>query len=193
MDWTIIRDDGFDLAFDITILAEGDRWDTNRNDKGNWTGGAVGVGALRGSRYGISAASYPTLDIKNITPAQARSLYLADYANRFSFSKLPTLLGIVVFDSAVNNGVGFAVETLQTCVSAKADGSFGPKSLAALHSYVNNDSANVLRLCAEFSRLRLVRMTNLSAWHAEPGWSKRLAYLPYRAIAAMTTTSTIGD
>ena len=39
-------------------------------DTGNWTGGAVGRGTLVGTKYGISAASYPTLEHRG---ADARS------------------------------------------------------------------------------------------------------------------------
>jgi hypothetical protein len=34
---------------------------------------------LKGIKYGISAASYPTLDISNVTLTQAQDIYEADY------------------------------------------------------------------------------------------------------------------
>lgn len=34
------------------------------NDRGNWTGHNVGVGILKGTKYGIAAHAYPRLDIK---------------------------------------------------------------------------------------------------------------------------------
>lgn len=33
-------------------------------DPGNWTGGRIGHGQLRGTQHGISAAAYPNLDIR---------------------------------------------------------------------------------------------------------------------------------
>ncbi|WP_236513543.1 glycosyl hydrolase 108 family protein, partial [Escherichia coli] len=56
----------FDQAFKVTIGHEGS-FTLNKNDAGNWTGGKVGVGQLKGTKYGIAANSYPNLDIKNLT------------------------------------------------------------------------------------------------------------------------------
>jgi lysozyme family protein len=43
----------------------------NAKDPGNWTGGKVGKGILKGTKYGIAAASFPNLDIANLTKEQA--------------------------------------------------------------------------------------------------------------------------
>ena len=59
------NDADFKQAFDLLIGHEGG-YTNNPNDPGNWTGGKVNSGTLRGTKYGISAASYPTLDIKNL-------------------------------------------------------------------------------------------------------------------------------
>ena len=56
----------FEDAFARLIGNEGE-FDDSPKDRGNWTGGAIGVGELRGTKYGISAAAFPTLDIKAIT------------------------------------------------------------------------------------------------------------------------------
>ena len=52
----------FDKAFDIIVGVEGG-FSLDPNDPGNWTGGKRGVGELKGTRWGISAKSYPHLDI----------------------------------------------------------------------------------------------------------------------------------
>ena len=36
-------------------------------DRGNWTTGVIGKGELKGTKYGVSAMSYPHLDIRNLT------------------------------------------------------------------------------------------------------------------------------
>ena len=61
----------FDKAFDRLIGHEGGFTNDSR-DAGNWTGGKVGVGKLVGTKFGLSAATYPTLDIKNITIVEAK-------------------------------------------------------------------------------------------------------------------------
>ena len=59
----------FDEAFRRLIGHEGG-YSTDRRDPGNWTGGKVGVGVLKGTKYGIAANTYPNLDIKNLVVFQ---------------------------------------------------------------------------------------------------------------------------
>lgn len=50
-----------------------------RNDGGNWTSGKVGQGKMcGGTKYGISCAYHPGVDIKNLTRAGAAKLYRVD-------------------------------------------------------------------------------------------------------------------
>jgi lysozyme family protein len=67
----------FNASFDrlISPKVEGG-FTLNPKDSGNWTGGKIGVGELKGSNFGISAAAYPKLDIKNLTREKVRPLYL---------------------------------------------------------------------------------------------------------------------
>ena len=64
----------FEQAFAIVVGHEG-TFCAERRDPGNWSGGAVGKGELRGTRFGISAAAYPTEDIANLTCAAAERIY----------------------------------------------------------------------------------------------------------------------
>ena len=67
----------FDLAFTRLIGNEG-VLSMDPKDSGNWTGGKIGLGKLKGSKYGISAASYPMVDIANLTLEGAKAIYLRD-------------------------------------------------------------------------------------------------------------------
>ena len=71
---------GFDRAFEETISLEGG-FSRDPDDNGNWTGGRKGLGELKGTKYGISAAQYPSLDIENLTPHGAKEIYRRDYWN----------------------------------------------------------------------------------------------------------------
>lgn len=68
----------FDAAFALTVGEEGG-FSQDPRDGGNWTGGAPGKGSLRGTKYGISAASYPTLHIDALTLADAKAIYRRDF------------------------------------------------------------------------------------------------------------------
>jgi hypothetical protein len=93
------------------------RWESGyqnvHNDAGNWTGGKVGVGELKGTNFGISAASYPNLDIKNLTRQQANDIYRRDYWIASGADQLPWPACLIVFDTAVLHGVGTAKAWLQ--------------------------------------------------------------------------------
>lgn len=74
------------------------------NDAGNWTGCAVGVGKLVGTKFGISACSYPNLDIPNITMSVADEIYFNDYWKFIGADKLPWPNCLIAFDTAVLHG-----------------------------------------------------------------------------------------
>lgn len=82
------------------------------NDRGNWTSGKIGVGVNKGTKYGITAMTYPTLDIKNLTLDEARAIYKRDYWDKMNGDKLEPALALVAFDTAINSGVGKAIELL---------------------------------------------------------------------------------
>lgn len=104
----------------------------DEDDPGNWTGGAVGSGFLKGTKYGISAATYPTLDIKNLTVEAAKSLFKKDFWIKFGVSELPAFIRPHYFDVCVNSGNSRAAKILQRAVGVTPDGIIGPKTRAAL-------------------------------------------------------------
>jgi hypothetical protein len=83
-------------------------------DKGNWTGCAQGKGENKGTNFGISACSYPNLDIKNLTKQQAIDIYARDYWVPSGASELPWPYCLLVMDTAVLHGVGAAKGWLAT-------------------------------------------------------------------------------
>ena len=127
----------FNIAVGLTLINEGG-YENNPNDSGNWTGGKVGEGELKGTKYGISAAEFPTLDIVNMTEAEAQVIYKSKYwlvlyeaiKDQFVTNKL--------FDLGVLFGQGTAIKILQTVLQpqfsdVKVDEIFGPATLAAVN------------------------------------------------------------
>lgn len=92
----------FARAFEIIVGVEG-ALSVDPNDKGNWTGGQIGAGELKGTKYGISAASYPDLDIVNLTLEQAGAIYKRDYWDAWSLDTVPWDRALVTFDAAVQH------------------------------------------------------------------------------------------
>jgi lysozyme family protein len=162
-----------------------------REDPGNWTGGAVGRGILRGTKYGISAAAFPTLDIQGLTLEQARDIYRALYWDKMGCAALPFPLAFLVFDAAVNNGNGNSAKFLQQAVGAAADGLIGTATRAAIARTLGNGSPErVDALCAEFQARRMVFMAGLSTWRTFGlGWARRLCAPPFQALRLATANN----
>ena len=101
----------FNEAYKIVLGHEGG-YQNLHNDRGNWTTGVVGKGKNKGTKYGITAMSYPDLDIINLTLDDARQIYKENYWDRINGDKLEPALALVAFDTAINSGVGRAIEFL---------------------------------------------------------------------------------
>ena len=162
------------------IFAHEKGYSSIRTDPGNWTGGRVGRGKLLGTKYGIAANSYPTLDIKNLSIDEAAEIYKQDYLKPIRADKLSSATAFQLFDFAINSGVSRAIKTLQKSIGVTVDGAFGPKTLRRVKNF--NDVDLAITLLAE----RLDFMTRLRSWSDfGKGWSRRIAKnMSYVAIDA---------
>jgi lysozyme family protein len=163
--------DNFARCFAFTLGAEGG-YSNNAADPGNWTGGAVGNGELRGTKFGISASAYPQLDIANLTQDEAEAIYRRDYWAALQGDDLPLPIALVAFDAAVNAGPRRAISWLQLAAGIPADGVLGSATLAALNA---GDAAALAR---EALVRRLEFSTHLATWASFGlGWSRRIIAL----------------
>lgn len=132
----------FRTAVNITMDPEHEGgYQCLHGDKGNWTGGAVGVGELKGTKYGISAAQFPTLDIANLTTDQAAQIYQEGYW-KDGYSQIDDqLIANKLFDMGVLFGVHTAVKMIQISMAKEinlvSDGTFGPNTLSAVNQFAN--------------------------------------------------------
>lgn len=158
---------GFADAFARTCGLEGDgRLSTDPNDSGNWTGGEVGAGKLVGSRFGISAAAFPEVDIASLTYGQAQALAKQRYWDPYQCDQLNPVLGWLVFDTAYNGG--HPAQWLQRAVGVTVDGVIGAQTIAGVRN--KPLTTVVLRFLAD----REDYWTECEAWGAEGrGWIHR--------------------
>ena len=118
----------FEQAFERLIGHEAG-YTNLRSDPGNWTGGVVGKGQLKGTKYGIAANTYPHIDIKNLTLAEAKEIYRRDWWEKLGAEQLHSAIVFQLWDFAVNAGKSRAIKELQQVVGVPADGIIGPKRL----------------------------------------------------------------
>ena len=73
---------------------------------------------------------------KGETPSKemVRSFYKANFWDKVRGDELPAGIDYLVYDFAVNAGVGRAVKTLQSAVGTNPDGVIGPATIAAVKS-----------------------------------------------------------
>jgi lysozyme family protein len=147
----------FDSCFEKVVAHEGGYVNDPRDPGGE-------------TNWGISKRSYPSVDIKALTVDEAKAIYQRDYWERAQCSKLPPNIAYLVFDAAVNSGIGQSIRFLQRAIGVADDGAMGPLSLAAVGRM---DAESV---AARFLGQRLDFMTRLSTWETYgKGWSRRIA------------------
>ena len=120
------------------------------------------------TKFGISKAAYPALDIAALTEDDARAVYRRDYWDACRCDSLPAPLDWLVFDAAVNQGVQAAGKMLQGAVGVAVDGKIGPATVAA----AKRADAEAP---ARFMTLRAMRYASSPGWvRYGAGWVKRL-------------------
>ena len=170
----------FESAFEKTVGLEGG-FGADPRDRGNWSSGRIGVGELRGTKYGISAAAYPTLDIKNLTLNHAKDIYLRDYWLPLSLDEVQSeALADEIFDTGVNMGLSTAVKIAQRALNFlgigvyQEDGIIGPLTLAGINLWAQKDEQALFKAMNGFQFMRYVEIVNASDHTFAHGWMRRI-------------------
>ena len=122
------------------------------------------------TRFGISQTQNPGLDVASLTVDEATDYYQNNYWSQTCCDQLPWPIGVLVFDSAVNQGDGMAERLLQAALGVDVDGIIGPQTLAAAHR------ADTWDLAARYSAKRALAYTQAKAWRQDgEGWIYRVA------------------
>lgn len=159
----------FDRAFNALVGNEGGYSDDPK-DRGNWTSGIVGKGYLKGTKYGISAMTYPQVEIKNLSLDNAKKIYFNDFWVAAKCEQLPESIKFDMFDMAVNSGVKKAIITLQKAVGADPDGIFGQQTQSLVEMYDHE------KLDKRLSAQRLLFICDVGTFPTYgKGWVRRVA------------------
>jgi lysozyme family protein len=144
----------FDIAITKTLANEGGAAYTETPGD---TGGAT--------KYGISQKSYPTLNIKALTEAEAKAIYKRDYWDKIKGDLIADQdIAESIFDFAVNSGVGTASKLAQTAAcdvsgvkraASFIDGVVGPTTVGILNTLNSN------HFLAVYSLLKISRYAEI--------------------------------
>lgn len=141
-----------------------------------WEGGAItdvpeDKGGL--TKFGITHAAYPRLDIENLSFEEAYQLYLRDYWEPLKLDQLKSIrLRWKVFDIAVNMGKVTSAMALQKATGATVDGEVGSDTLGRANSMEENELiAKLVELQAE--RYVRIVLRDASQIRFLLGWMRR--------------------
>lgn len=166
----------FEACLAFTLAAEGGL-SKDRKDPGNWTGGKVGLGEFKGTKHGISAAAFPTLDIANLTVKDVAPIYRTRYWDAVRGDELPPGFDLAIWDYGVNSGPARAIREAQAVIDAPVDGKAGPVTLRKAYSAGVKE---IQALCAR----RLSFMRGLKIWSINKnGWTARVAKVEAKGVA----------
>ena len=148
------------------VLGEEGGYSNDPNDAGGRTNRGITEATLRAAAaQGIVSCN----DVALLTRSDVEAIYRTFYWNRAHCYLLPEPLDLLMFDAAVNCGVGTAVRFLQSalsfCMGAQlaVDGVFGPATAKALDALKAGGFPWAKMLCLAFNAERMehyVRITD---------------------------------
>jgi lysozyme family protein len=97
-------------------------------------GGETNLGVTKAAWAAYIKRPVQDGEMKALTPDVVKPFYKTEYWDKCKCDSLPSGVDYMVFDLAVNGGVGRGAKMLQTVVGVNADGAIGPATLAALAS-----------------------------------------------------------
>ena len=119
------------------------------------------------TNFGIAKRSHPTEDIKGMTAVRAAAIYHRDYWQAIQGDALPPALAVIVFDMAVNAGVGAGIKLLQRTLQVPDDGVLGPVTLAKAQ-------AAGASTAVALTRRRILYYSDLPGWpRYRASWTQR--------------------
>jgi len=136
--------DNFESSLAHVLLLEG-LWADHPADPGGATMKGITLETYRHYRMNPHITKE---ELRFITDEEVADIYKIGYWDKCKCYDLPNGIDFLVFDAAVNMGVGRSAKLLQEAVGASADGMIGPITLAAANA------ANVDITIERFSQLK---------------------------------------
>jgi lysozyme family protein len=132
-------------------------------------GGATNYGITRQTLSRWRGREVSVDEVRALTEAEAREIYLARYWNVMRCDELPAGLDLAVLDYGVNAGPARAARALQRLVGATVDGVIGRETIAAVLRA--DRAATIDALCDQ----RLAWLRTLDTWETfGRGWTRRV-------------------
>jgi len=162
----------FERALTFVLMHEGGYSDHARDP-----GGATNFGITHRTLSKWRGKTVGPREVRSLDRSEASDIYRQEYWHRCKCDQLPPALAFLMFDAAVNKGVGRAIKILQKSLNTSADGIIGPVTLKAVRA------RDPRRLMIEFAARRMRHYGVLSIFTTFGlGWSRRLMEALYEAF-----------
>lgn len=159
----------FAAALNVVLHHEGGYVDHPKDPGGRTNMGITQATLTRVRAQAVGLANLPA-DVRELTVGDAAAIYSLCYWSEIAGDELPEGVALILFDCAVNQGVGRAAMILQAAVGVPVDGSIGPATLAAV---ARRNPAGLIREIAARRAWAYMKLDNLDDTFGL-GWARRL-------------------
>jgi lysozyme family protein len=174
----------WEQSFELMLGSEGGFSDDPRDNGNKLPDGRLGSTMLGVTQYNWEnwiGHQVTHEQMKKLTPADVKPFYKKKFWDACRCNDLPDGIDYLVFDFAVNAGVGRSAKTLQSAVGATPDGSIGPLTLAAVNAYNNPETVINLFSIAKEEFYR--GLSNFNVYGE--GWLNRVAAVKIKATSML--------
>jgi lysozyme family protein len=117
-------------------------------------------------------------EMRSLTSEMVEPLYKRKFWDAVRGDELPAGISYLIFDFAVNAGVGRSIKTLQSAVGVTPDGGFGPMTMAAVQAI------DPVELIEKFSQAKEDFYRSLNTFETfGKGWLNRVAAVKQKATS----------
>lgn len=176
--------DNWEKSFELMLGSEGGFSDDSRDNGNKLPDGRPGSTMLGVTQYNWenwTGHQVTHEQMKKLKPADVKPFYKKKFWDACRCNDLPDGIDYLVFDFAVNAGVGRSAKTLQSAVGATPDGSIGPLTLAAVNAYNNPETVINLFSIAKEEFYR--SLDNFDVYGK--GWLNRVAAVKIKATSML--------
>ena len=164
----------WDRSFQLLLKSEGGYVDHPSDP-----GGRTNLGVTQAVWENWVGRSSNEKEMRSLTAQMVEPLYKKKYWNACRCDDLPIGIDYLVFDFAVNAGVGRSAKTLQTVVGTTPDGAIGVKTIAVVSS--TDDLIN------KFSNEKEKFYRSLPTFSVfGKGWLSRIEHVKHDAFLMVT-------
>jgi len=168
--------ENWDKAFRLMLVSEGG-YIHHPSDPG----GRTNLGVTQATWENWVGRKSDEAEMRGLTPEKVEPLYKKKYWDAVRGDELPTGISYLLFDFAVNAGVGRSIKTLQTAVGVTPDGGFGPITMAAVQA------VDPVELIERFSQAKEDFYRSLTTFATfGKGWLNRVADVKQHATSMVT-------